>query len=118
MQVLTHTQCSKPANKIWLEVLLLVTCPWMQQKSVPVSARLCQLLAEQGRLAKDMQQADGAVHWQGRTVVLPIGQPLHLHHDPQGVLLLVYKGEDEDWEQQLHEPLKEQGPQEAAEVQL
>lgn len=34
------------------------------------------------------------------------------------MLLFVHQGEDKDWEQQLHEPLKEEGSQEAAEVQL
>ena len=47
---------------------------------------------------------------------MPVRQSLHLHHDTQGVLLLMNQGEDKDREQQLHEPLKEQRAQEAAEV--
>lgn len=49
---------------------------------------------------------------------LPVRKPLHLHHDSQGVLLLMHQREDEDRQQQLHEPLEEQGAQQAAEVQL
>ena len=49
---------------------------------------------------------------------MPVRKALHLHHDTQGVLLLMHQGEDKHGKQQLHEPIKEQRPQQAAEVQL